>query len=649
MRLTLVDNLVLPAERDLHLLDVHPHLGLLSLAAVAVADGHQVTIYDPKRQVRNGDLPYDETLYEAAADRILIGQPDVVGFTTLGCSFLFALGVGRIIKRRAPELPLLLGGPHATMLARPILERYTAFDVVVRHEAEETLPAVLAGLATMKFVDVPGVSWRTRGGVKETPGSPRIENLDTLPALDYELYPMQDLGLTLIRVEAGRGCPFACTFCSTATFFQRRHRLKSPARLVSEMDTLRKLYNPQEFKLDHDLFTVNRDKVLAFCDAVGDRGHKWRVSARIDCVDRELLEEMAAAGCIGLYFGVETGSRRMQKISKKRLDLDLVAATLDLCEHLGIESTTSFITGYPEEEEQDQLETLNMLGGCFSRPSRACIPQLHILTPEPGTSLFDQFGDQLKFDGYATPFNAQLMRAEDQQEVLREPTIFSSYYYYPASLQRQTHIAVVETVDLLRKLDRRVLAALISRHQGRFADLVHGLISLAPDSVLGSIPGFGEVERYVRHLLGDEDPLTSAVRYSLFAHCQAVPTVSTPHESVTVLDPHGTYRLAGGAKILHDVHDCAQVMPWLEKADNSTTAVEFRRVSYVRLPGRSRPLQMEPGGALLLSLFENEQTPKGVMQALGFPDGTHPEEWLPNLVEAGLLVACSGGPRSDAP
>lgn len=650
MRLTLVDNLVLPAERDLYLLDVHPHLGLLSLAAVAVADGHQVAIYDPKRQVRNGDLPYDETLYEMAADQILLCQPDVVGLTTLGCSFLFALGVGRILKRRAPELPLLLGGPHATMLARPILERYTAFDVVVRHEAEETLPAVLACLATMKFADVPGVSWRTRGGVEETPGSPRIENLDTLPALDYELYPMHDLDLELIRVEAGRGCPFACTFCSTATFFQRRHRLKSPARLVSEMDTLRDRYSPREFKLDHDLFTVNRDKVLAFCDAVGDRGHKWRVSARIDCVDGELLERMAAAGCVGLYFGVETGSRRMQKISKKRLDLDLVAATLDLCERLGIESTTSFITGYPEEHAEDQLETLNMLGLCFSRPARACIPQLHILTPEPGTSLFNQFGDRLEFDGYATPFNARLMRAEDRQDVLREPTIFSSYYYYPASLPRQTHVAVVETVDLLRKLDRRILAALISRHDGRLADLVYRLISLAPDSVRGPVPGFGEIERYVRHLLGDEDPLTSAVRYSLFAHCQATPTVYAPHRSAVVTDPRGTYRLTGGAQILHDVHDCAQVMAWLERADNSTMAVEFRRVSYVRLPGRPRPLQMEPGGALLISLFKNGQTPGGVMQALGWPDGIHhAEEWLPNLVQAGLLVACPGGPPIDAP
>src|SRR5437868_12016374 len=105
MRVTLVDNLVLPEERDLDLLDVHPHLGLLSLAAVAGGAGHQVRIYDPKRLVRSGELPYDETLYERVAEALLAGDPAAIGFTTLGCSFLFVVGVAREIERRSPDLP----------------------------------------------------------------------------------------------------------------------------------------------------------------------------------------------------------------------------------------------------------------------------------------------------------------------------------------------------------------------------------------------------------------------------------------------------------------------------------------------------------------------------------------------------------------
>ena len=351
MKVLLVDNLVMPEEGSLALLDVHPHLGLLSIAAVAEADGHTVQIYDPKRLIRWGKLPYDSTLYERAALDLLAERPQAIGFTTLGCSFLFALNVAALIKRHEPDLPILLGGPHATMLHKQILERFPQFDVIVRHEADETFPAILANLERRRFQEISGLSWRgSRAlGLQFNPGKPIVQDLDRLPLVNYDHYPVADLELDLLRIEAGRGCPFMCTFCSTASFFQRSFRLKSAARMVMELDRLRERYGFSDFKLDHDLFTVNRGKILEFCEAVKDRSYRWRASARIDCVDEELLRKMAEAGCVGLYFGVETGSARMQQVTKKRLDLSLVDPTLAVAEHLGIETTASFITGYPEE------------------------------------------------------------------------------------------------------------------------------------------------------------------------------------------------------------------------------------------------------------------------------------------------------------
>jgi radical SAM superfamily enzyme YgiQ (UPF0313 family) len=610
---------------------------------VATAAGHEVRIYDPKRLIRDGTLPYDQTLYERVADALLRECPDAVGFTTLGCSFLFVVGVGRVLERRAPDLPVLLGGPHATMLAKPILERYSPFDIVVRHEAEKTLPAVLANLERRDFSQIPGLTWRTRAKIEETPGSPRIDDLDTLPWLDYGLYPIHELCLDLLRVEAGRGCPFACYFCSTATFFQRRYRLKSPERIVAEMDALRDHYAPPEFKLDHDLFTVDRRKVRAFCDAVQGSGHRWRVSARVDCVDEELLERMAAAGCVGLYFGMETGSRRMQRISAKRLDLDLVRPTLDMCERLGIEVTASFITGYPEEAKEDQDATLSMLGDCFRRPAVACLPQLHILTPEPGTSLFDRLGEALQFDGYATPFNSWLLRPEDQQEVLRDPAIFASYYYYPAELPRQTHVAVVETVDLLRRLDRRVLAALIGLHSRGLAELMRCLIATIPET--SQAPGVDQLEDYVRDLCGDDHPITSAVRYTLFASTVASSAVKESASLSEPFDPGARYRLPADARILDKVHDCSQVLEWLDNGGRTVNAAAWARVSYVRLSDGDPPLRVEPGLVTLLQLFGAGRSAHSVLESL---PGVYapPETWLKDLVAAGLLVRVEKEPGS---
>ena len=69
MRLDLIDNFMMPEGQVLELLDVHPHLGLLALSAVVEEAGHQVLIHDPKRDVKTGELPLGESLYDEAADR----------------------------------------------------------------------------------------------------------------------------------------------------------------------------------------------------------------------------------------------------------------------------------------------------------------------------------------------------------------------------------------------------------------------------------------------------------------------------------------------------------------------------------------------------------------------------------------------------
>ncbi len=561
MRLTLVDNLVMPEEGDLALLDVHPHLGLLALAASAERDGHSMRIYDPKRLLRNGTLRYDDTLYERAAADILAQRPEAVGFTTLGCSFLFAINVAALLRRHEPDLPILLGGPHATMLDQPILERFPQFDLVVRHEADEIFPAVLDALPMRDFNKVPGLSWRDNrsGAYKMSPGKPKVEDLDSLALLNYDHYPIAELGLELLRIEAGRGCPFMCTFCSTAGFFQRSFRLKSADRLVLELERLRERYGFSEFKLDHDMFTVNKRKVLEFCEAVRGRGFRWRVSARVDCVNAMMLERMADAGCIGLYFGIETGSQRMQKISMKRLDLDLVEPTLAICADLGIDTTASFITGYPEEERADQDDTLDMIGRCFSVN---CLTQLHILQPEPGTPMYAERGADVRYDGYASPYNSYLLGDTDRDLVLGTPEIFQTYFHYPAALPREAHLFAVQAVDLLRRVGPDVLRYALRAFDGRlaaFVDAFHGYATRAvPQRSPGWMPPAELLAEFVASHFGAQHPLHSLFRLGLTLHDSRALTVEAASTEIDWAQPHV---LSDRVRILSDLHDCEH---WLQ-------------------------------------------------------------------------------------
>ncbi len=645
MRLTLVDNLVMPEEGDLALLDVHPHLGLLALAASAARDGVKTSIYDPKRLLRNGTLRYDEHLYDIAAAQILAQSPEAVGFTTLGCSFLFAINVAARLRRAEPDLPLMLGGPHATMLDRPILERFPQFDLVVRHEADEVFPSVLRALPDRAFAKIPGLSWRDPldGTFRMTEGKPKVHDLDSLPLLDYDHYPIAELGLDLLRIEAGRGCPFACTFCSTAGFFQRSFRLKSPERLVFELERQRERYGFHEFKLDHDMFTVNRHKVQAFCEAVRGRGFRWRVSARVDCVNPALLESMADAGCIGLYFGIETGSKRMQKISQKRLDLDLVEPILGVCASLGIETTASFITGYPEEERADQDDTLDMIGRHFSAN---CLTQLHILQPEPGTPMYAERGADVRYDGYASPYNSDLIGPDDRDLVVSTPEIFQTYFHYPAALPREDHLFAVATVDLLRRVGPDVAAYALRRYDGRLSAFVAAFRAHADrvqrERPPGWMPDADLLAGFVAAEYGADHHLTSLFRYGLALHdTRPAPT----DVQVVVYDAPQPYVLSDRVRILSGLHDCDRWLARIRDAARDDALLpddDGERTSYLLHLGRKSPeaWRIDEGLEAILGVFAEPQRCDAVAAMLREATGDDgvDEGFFRELVGAGILV-----------
>ena len=654
MKLLLVDNLIMPEEGSLAHFDVHPHLGLLSLAAAAEADGHEVQIYDPKRLIKFGKLRYDASLYEHVAAELLALRPQAVGFTTLGCSFLFALNVAALLKRREPDLPLLLGGPHATMLHRQILERFPQFDIVARHECDEIFAAVLDGLEQRRFNLIPGMSWRVasgRSGLRFTEGKPKVEDLDTLPIASYDHYPVPELGLELLRIEAGRGCPFMCTFCSTAGFFQRSFRLKSAGRLVRELDILHERYGFRDFKLDHDMFTVNKRKVLEFCEAVTGRGYRWRASARVDCVDAQLLTRMAQAGCVGLYFGIETGSARMQKICQKRLDLSLVHPILELADQLGIETTASFITGYPEEQQQDQNDTLDMLGACFRR---SCLPQLHMLAPEPGTPMFEQRGDELQYDGYGGPYNAELVGPEDQALVLRHPDIFQTYYHYPAEMPRARYIFAVEAVAVARRLGPIVLGYVLRAYSGSLSNLVQKLRLFAEQHWSGQAPDDRIFMAYVTATFGQDHHVNSLCRYALAVNEGGSERGSSSGNPPAKFDPDLAYQLSPNVRVLTDIHDCDLLLKRIEQNPAASTMLDQadlceRGVYLLTRSGASTTAyRVESGAEVILNMFREPRRCCDVIQDLSqlVDPAAMETHLLEGLVHARVIVARSATPPS---
>lgn len=485
--IVLVDNFFYHAEEGALRVDVSPHLGLMSLATRLEEAGHRVEIFDPKRLFAlRGFSSADQGFVEAWAAELCMRGPDVVGFTAYGLSFPFVVQTARAVRRRRPHLPILLGGPHATILAQEILAAFNCFDVIALFECESRIVSLVEAVcASAPLEDIGGLAFRDAdGAVLATPLRETLVNMADVPRPALHLYPADTIRQCL-PLEAGRGCPFDCTFCSTATFFQRRYRVKPNSALIAEMHWAHERFGSRKFDLNHDLFGLKRETLADFCTRVAGTSYEWSCSMRPDQVDEALGARLTQAGCSGVYLGFETGSQPLQATIRKRLNL--AAAERDLAAFLvkGPRVTVSFITGFPEETIADQDATLDMIGRLVRIDPARVLPQLHILTPEPGTELDRSYPTTI-LDGTG-PENMEVPFAE---MVGAYPQIFSVFRHFPSPIPRMR----VRQASLLVQRILPCLGAPLAVHLvdsvfgGRLSNLFAACLSdtLEPDSDLTS-------------------------------------------------------------------------------------------------------------------------------------------------------------------
>jgi radical SAM superfamily enzyme YgiQ (UPF0313 family) len=424
-----------------------PPTGILTLAALLEGKGIHVDVFDVNRLFRDIDESVDAEsragFFDRASAEIAAIEADVFGFGTISGSYPLTIRLAAAAKCAHPEAVVVFGGPQATVLDIETLEAFSSVDFIVRGEADETFPRFLETLEGCESpASLPGISYRTGGVALRTADAPAVMDLDSLPMPAFHLWD-GIRGCAHLSLEAGRGCPFTCTFCSSSAFFSRRYRIKSPSCVIGQMKLARQTYATKSFYLIHDTFTAGRDKVIAFCEALLNCGDhfEWTCSARTDCLNKELLDLMEKAGCTGIFFGIETGSARLQEAIGKRLDLDEALDTIRYADSRGVGSTVSLITGFPDEVPADFRNTVNFFFDSllFDRVTG----QLHLLAPLPGSPLFNLYRAELVWDGVFSDVMLQNWREDvAEYDLIRQyPQVFPDFYAVPSRFLDRRYLA----------------------------------------------------------------------------------------------------------------------------------------------------------------------------------------------------------------
>ncbi len=361
-------------------------LGLAYLAANLERGGHEVSILD---------APALGLGPSSICGQIEEKHPEVVGVTMLTPMYNRSIEVVRAVKGAYPQITVVVGGPHPTIMPRETLIDNEEIDFVVIGEGEVVFLNLINALDCSRSIeDIPGIGYRKDGTViiKEPPAM--ITNLDDLPMPARHLLPMHAYHMTKSRsqsehaftVSVARGCPFNCAFC--CRIFGRKVRHHSVERIAEEIRLLVDEYGAKEINLEADTLTLNRHFINSLCDELIRSGLSkkitWTCESRIDTVNEDILRKMREAGCWQVSYGVETGSQRLLDLIHKDITLEQIEETFEITKRVGISIRAFFMLGIPTETRQESLKTIS-----FAKKLDARWSQFTVCTPFPGTELYD--------------------------------------------------------------------------------------------------------------------------------------------------------------------------------------------------------------------------------------------------------------------
>ena len=376
-----------------------PPLSLMTIAALT-PEQHNVTITDESMEA----VDFDQ-------------EPDLVGITAMTAAAPRAYQIADRFRQQG--VPVVMGGMHASALPEEALQHV---DSVVVGEAEELWPQLLADLQHGSLQPI----YRH----KEYPDPAKI------PAARRDLVDI-DKYVAKYTMQASRGCPFACSFCTVSTFFGRTYRTRPVEDVIAEAASL----PGKPLILVDDNIMGHPSYAEQLFEALADLKTTFATQASTTMLKTpELITKAAKAGCRALFVGLESISpEQLAKVGKKFNPVDRYKELVQRLHDNGISIIGSFMFGLDGDEPDVFERTAD-----FAEEAQIDIGQFSILTPLPGTKLYHQLqredrifeDDWSKYDGTRATFVPQGMSQEKLDAGLQ--WIYERFYSWRSIFKRTT-------------------------------------------------------------------------------------------------------------------------------------------------------------------------------------------------------------------
>jgi radical SAM superfamily enzyme YgiQ (UPF0313 family) len=352
--------------------------GLFVLGAQALRAGHQVKV-----------MNLSGFAWRRVEEVVRALDADLYGLSCWTANRRGVALVARAIKAFHPGAHVVVGGPHATPLAREMLAHHPEIDTIAVGESEVTFLELIDRLASKgPETGLAGTAYRAAGAIQMGPERAAVEDLDTV-ASPHDYFDTH-------IVMTSRGCPWRCTFCGAEASWGRGYRAQSVGYVLDALEKAIERAPVKMIQIKDDTFTTNKKRVVQLCRGIRERKLQflWSCDTRVDVLSDELLHEMRLAGCERLSLGVESGSQSILDAIDKKITVAEIEASTELAKKWGIKVRYYMMIGNRGETRETFRQTLDFLAR--AKPHQYIFACLSVY---PGTRDFDMAVEAGWLDG----------------------------------------------------------------------------------------------------------------------------------------------------------------------------------------------------------------------------------------------------------